>query len=61
MPDQTTPSPAPIAPDEELCRDCDRSDSLYWVESTTSSDTWACAACGSTWTVPIGPLGETLW
>jgi hypothetical protein len=60
MPDQAPPSTVITTPDE-ICPDCDRPDSVYWIDSTTSSDTWACGACGGTWAVPIGPLGETLW
>jgi predicted RNA-binding Zn-ribbon protein involved in translation (DUF1610 family) len=37
----------------EPCPHCGNKDYPRWIDSNRESDTWACAACGYEWTIPV--------
>jgi predicted RNA-binding Zn-ribbon protein involved in translation (DUF1610 family) len=37
----------------EPCPHCGDKDHTRWIDSDRESDTWACAACGYEWALPV--------
>jgi hypothetical protein len=38
--------------DAQPCPDCDRTDASRWIQSTATTDTWACR-CGHEWALTV--------
>jgi hypothetical protein len=41
--------------DAQPCPDCDRTAASRWIQSTATTDTWACR-CGHEWAITVEPL-----
>jgi ribosomal protein L37AE/L43A len=45
--------------DGEWCPTCGENENLRWIDSTPTSDTWGCKACGWAWVIEVGSPGQT--
>jgi ribosomal protein L37AE/L43A len=39
--------------DDDACPECGQRESIRWIESTPTSDTWACTGCGFEWAITV--------
>jgi ribosomal protein L37AE/L43A len=45
--------------DLDPCPACGEKNNVRWVESTPTTDTWACGECGFTWVIEVELPGKT--
>jgi Zn ribbon nucleic-acid-binding protein len=45
--------------DLDPCPACGEADNLRWIDSTPTTDTWACGECGFTWVIQVELPAQT--